>query len=415
MAGGPLNEGQPPAVVTGVTGGDWLRALATAVLGAAMFLLVGRASGTLDVAGGFGWDGVAYAQMVTESLRAGTGNTAMRPLVILAVRIPYMLGADLLTSFRIINLIAAAMLFATVALLLARRRASPLVQLVVPLNLALCIATSKMYGFYPALIDLGALAVITVAFYLASGRRRVITAAVCVAAAFSREFGIAVALYGVHRAVRLRRPWTETASVYVPALLVPVILRVPLFGFVPAASGPSTLSNAIAGLQMLTGASYLAAFGYFSATLFGGLTLFLIVRLPVCARSLQREPELLTFLVIVAGLTLAAGVDIWRYLVFSLPAVIVLVADCFRDLDPPRSRMIMVTMLTITVLTQHPLQRMSTETYFRDWFPTYLMAGSREQRADLRRVWWPRLLSMPLSAAVLGAVLYTKRRRNRAW
>jgi hypothetical protein len=393
---------------------DWRRAAASAVLAAAIFLLVGRASGTLDVAGGFGWDGVAYAHMVTESLRAGTGNTAMRPLVVLAVRVPYALGADLLTSFRVVNLISAATLFAAVALLLARRGASPMVQAMVPINLALCIATSKMYGFYPALIDLGALAVITVAFSLVGSRGLVITAAACVAAASSREFGVAVALYGVHRAVRLRRPWTETAAVYLPALLVPVILRVPAFGFVPAASGPSTLLNAIAGLRMLTGASYLIAFGYFSATLFGGLTLFLIVRWSVCVRALRREPELLTFLVIVFALTVAAGVDIWRYLVFSLPAVIVLAADGFRDLDAPVSRAIVVAILAITVLTQHPLERMTTEAYFRDWFPTYLMGGSRAEREELLRVWWPRLMLMPLSALGLVAVLYAGRRRKPA-
>jgi hypothetical protein len=389
---------------------DARRAGVSAAVAAAIFLLVGRASGTLDVAGGFGWDGVAYAHMVTESLRAGTGNTAMRPLVVLAVRVPYALGADLLTSFRIINLIAAATLFVTVALLLARRGASPMVQAMVPLNLALCIATSKMYGFYPALIDLGALAVITVAFCLIGCRVHMITAAACVAAAFSREFGVAVALYGVHRAVRLRRPWTETTAVYLPALLVPVILRIPAFGFVPDTSGPSTVSNAIAGLRMLTGGSYLVAFGYFCATLFGGLTLFLIVRLPVCVRSIRREPELLTFLATVFFLTVAAGVDIWRYLVFSLPALIVLAADCFRDLDPPVSRIMVVAILVITVLTQRPLDPMTIDDYFRDWFPSYLMGGSTAEREELLRVWWPRLLSIPFWGLVLVALLHLGRR-----
>ena len=366
----------------------------------------------LDVAGGFGWDGVAYAQMVTDSLRAGTGNTAMRPLIILAVRVPYSLGVDLLTSFRIVNLISAAALFVIVALTLARRGASPLVQAAVPINLALCIATSKMFGFYPALIDLGALAVIAIAFYLAGSGEHLITAAACVAAAFSREFGIAVVLYGVHRAVRLRQRWLEIAAVYLPALLVPVILRIPAFGFVPATSGPSTLSNAIAGFQMLTGKSYLAAFGYFSATLFGGLTLFLIVRLPVCIRSLRREPELLTFLVIVFGLTVAAGVDIWRYLVFALPAVIVLAADCFSDLDSRASRTIIVAILAITVLNQRPLERMTTDRYFRDWFPTYVMSSTGAERRELFRVWWPRLALVPVCTAALAA-LYVRSRRNR--
>jgi hypothetical protein len=297
-------------------------------------------------------------------------------------------------------------------LLLARRGAAPLVQVLAPINLALCIATSKMFGFYPALIDPGALAVISIAYYLIGSDRRVVTAAACVAAAFSREFGIAVALYGLHRAVRLRRPWPETVAVYLPALLVPVILRIPAFGFVPDTSGPSTLANALVGVGMLTSQSYLAALGYFSATLFGGLSLFLIVRLPGCLRSLRQEPEHLTFLVTVSVLAIAAGVDIWRYLAFSLPAVLVLAADCFEDLDPPLSRAIAIAILAITVLTQRPLERMTTDRYFQDWFPTYLMSGSPVQREELFRVWWPRLVSIPLCGAGLAYIVYSRRWRN---
>jgi len=395
-----------------VTTADGWRAIAITTCAVVIFLVVARASGTLDVADGFGWDGVAYAHMVTDSLRAGTGNTSMRPLIILLVRLPYSLGVDLLTSFRFVNVISAAALFVVVVLLLVRRGAGPLVQAMVPINLALCIATSKMFGFYPALIDLGALAVITLAFYVIGSAGPVVTAAACVAAAFSREFGIAVALYGIHRAIRQHRPWPEIGAVYLPALLVPVILRIPAVGFVPIASGPSTLGNAVAGVRMLTSPSYLVAFGYFAVILLGGLTLFLIVRPQVCIRSLRREPELLTFLVTVLVLTVAAGVDIWRYLVFSLPAVIVLVADCFRDLDPPTSRTMAVAILAVTVVTQRPLERMTTDRYFRDWFPTYLMSGSAAERSELFSVWWPRLVSVPLCAGGLGAVLYTRRRRR---
>ena len=401
----------PPAG-RAVTRADWWRAVAIALVASAMFLLVARASGTLDVAGGFGWDGVAYAHMVTDSLRAGTGNTAMRPLVILAVRVPYFLGADLLTSFRYINMISAAALFVGVALLLARRGASPLVQALVPINLALCIASSKMYGFYPALIDLGALAVITVAYYLIASEHLVFAAVACVAAGFSREFAMAVVLFGVHRAIRLRRSWAEIAAVYLPALLVPLILRVPAFGFVAATSGPSTLANAIAGAGMLTGKGYLAAFAYFSATLFGGLSLFLLIRLPACMRSLRREPENLTFLAVVFALAIAAGVDIWRYTVYALPAVIVLAAACFEDLDLPTSRIIAVAVLAITVLTQRPLEQMTTERYFRDWFPTYLMASPGPVREELFRIWWPRLAAIPVCGFGLGAVLYWRRWRS---
>jgi hypothetical protein len=283
----------------------------------------------------------------------------------------------------------------------------------VPINLALCIATSKMYGFYPALIDLGALAAITLAFYLIESEHRVWAAVACVAAAFSREFAMAVVLYGIHRAIRLHRPWRETIAIYLPALLVPVILRIPAVGFVPNTSGPSTLANAIAGAQMLTSESYLIALGYFGATLFGGLSLFAIVRLPACLRLLRREPEHVTFLVVVLALAIAAGVDIWRYLAFALPPVLVLAAACFEDLEPKTIRLVAIAILIVTVLTQRPLERMTTDLYFLDWFPTYLMAGSPADRAELFRVWGPRLALLPVYGVTLRALLSWRPRRPR--
>ena len=77
--------------------------VAIATFALVLFGLVGMASGRLDVHGGLGWDGEMYARMVTGRLSDGTANTAVRPLVILAVRIPYRFGVDVLRSFAMVT------------------------------------------------------------------------------------------------------------------------------------------------------------------------------------------------------------------------------------------------------------------------------------------------------------------------
>src|SRR5678815_2716814 len=57
-------------------------------------------------------------------------------------------------------------------------------------NLALCIATSKMFAFYAVQIDLGVLALVTAGFYFVMTDRHALAAAVAVLAMASREFGI---------------------------------------------------------------------------------------------------------------------------------------------------------------------------------------------------------------------------------
>src|SRR5215216_5594833 len=179
--------------------------VASAAFALVLFHLVGMASGRLDVRNGLGWDGSMYARMVTGRLSDGSPNTAVRPLVVLAARIPNRMGLDVVRSFEVVNAVAAFALYLVAALLLERGGLEPRARVVVVANLAMTIAVSKIFGFYPALIDLGAMAVISATFYFAATDRFRLAAAASILATASREFGMAAALFGAHRAIRMRQ------------------------------------------------------------------------------------------------------------------------------------------------------------------------------------------------------------------
>ena len=61
-------------------------------------------------------------------------------------------------------LLGAFVLYLCTSLLLERYGAESRFRAIVVWNVALCMATAKMYAFYPVLIDFGALAIVTVAF-----------------------------------------------------------------------------------------------------------------------------------------------------------------------------------------------------------------------------------------------------------
>jgi hypothetical protein len=189
-----------------------------AVVSVLLFLLVVVASSRLTANGGFGWDGESYASMVANSLASGNSYTQTRPLLVLLTRIPYALGLDLYHSFVALDYVYAFGLYLAVSLLLAHAGLTWQVRAVLVANLALSIGTSKMYAFYPTLIDFGALALVTVSFYLSTTDRHRLAGLVCILAAAAREFGVPAALYGMHRAFR-QRGWAS-AAMYVPSLVV---------------------------------------------------------------------------------------------------------------------------------------------------------------------------------------------------
>ncbi len=395
MSGAPL----PIAGRTEVTL-RWRPIVVSAVIAVVcvlIFHVVSVASGKLEESGGLGWDGRAYARMTTDGLATGTSNTQTRPLMPLLARIPHSLGVDVVRSFQALNYVYAFLLYFAGALLLRQAGASTRVQAVVAGNLALCIATSKMFGFYPVQIDLGALAAVTLAFYLVRAGRRRPAAGACVIAAVSREFGVAVALYGIHRAIRRREPWLSTALTFLPAIAAVVLLRVWVLSSLDAgARAPLSAGDLLENLRTWGSPAVVAIVGYFAVTLFGGISLFLVTRARWCLARMREEPELATFVLVFAGLTAVGSLDIWRYLVFVLPAALVLIGRFYQGADPETTRRLLVAMTLVTILTQRPFDAMNVERYFRDWFPLYPYFGTEGASRALLQVWAARCAAVVL-------------------
>ncbi len=362
-----------------------LHAAAVAFCAVLLFLAVALTSGTLDAVDGLGWDGFIYGRMVAGSLADGSPNARMRPLVVLIARVPHALGLGVRDSFELLNYAFAFTLYLTAGLLLARYGAPSAARVVIVANLALCIATSKMFGFYPAQVDLGALALTTLAFFLAASDRPKAAGVACVLAAASREFGMAASLFGLHRTLRQRRPWSE-AIAYLPGLGTFVLIRWWSSSLV-GAGDPLSPADALQNLTFWASPAFAAAFTYFGVTLFGGISAVLVMRARWCVNRLLEEPELATFLVVIAGLTVAGNIDIWRYLVFALPVALALIARFCRDLDEEQLRVVLAIVTLSTVLTQRPFETMDVELYFRDWFPLYHVFGVHPAPADLGPVW----------------------------
>jgi hypothetical protein len=259
-----------------------------------------------------------------------------------------------------------------------------------------------MFAFYPVLIDFGALAVTTVAFHLSATDRHRWAAVACVAASASREFGLAAALYGMHRAFRQRR-FLDGVLLYVPSLVTLVLIRWQVMAATAerAGAGPPTLHAARENLHLWLSPAFGIGFAYFAVTLFGGISALLIVRGGWCVRQLWKEPELATFLLIVVAAGVAGHADIWRYLAFSLPAALVLVGRLLREDDAVFTRGALIAVTTITILTQHPFAPMDRVRYFVDWFPLYYYLGLRQPVPGLDAIWLGRLVSVALLVVAL--------------
>lgn len=372
-------------------------------IGLAMYHAVSILSGRLPQAGGLGWDGRVYADMVTRGFSRGEATMLSRPLVVLINRIPYALGLDVVRSFQLANYVYAFLLYFAVCLLLDRHRAVTSAKAVIVGNLALCIATSRMFAFYPVQVDLGALAVIAWAFYAIDADHVWIAGAAGLAAVASREFGVAVVLYGVHRAIRERRPWRNVAVVGVPGLAGFALIR--WWAEATARGGaPVSIGAALQNAAYWRTPAFAAAFVYFGVLLFGGLSVLLAVRPAWCWRRLRAQPELATYLAVVLVLSAFGSLDIWRYLVFTLPAVVWLLGEYWDDAVLVSTRRLLVAATLVTLVTQRPFDTMDVPRYFRDWFPLYPYFGLYPRSVDFTWVWSLRATSAALLVSMLALI-----------
>jgi hypothetical protein len=152
------------------------------------------------------------------------------------------------------------------------------------------------------------------------------------------------------------------------------------------------------------------AFLYFAVTVFGGISALLVLHPRWGAAQLRREPELATYLIVVAGLSALGSLDVWRYLVFALPVGLVLIARYFDEASGPVEPMMAAAMTFVTVITQRPLQRMDQDLYFQDWFPLYTIISDTPPPWDFLALWGMRLTALLL---LLVAFVLIRRRRPR--
>jgi hypothetical protein len=354
------------------------RGAANAAIAAAALALVASitlTSGRTQESRGYGYDGQVYAAMMVDSLDEGGANARMRPLVILTNQLAYdFVFHEPIRTFQAMNFVYTGLLALVLCAILDGYGVAPAHKLVFALNVFATIAVAKMFAFYPILLDLGAYLWVTLAIYaiLRGGRAAIV--ATTVLAVFAREFGLVAVLFGIHRDLRRRLSPVVVVATYLPAVVGFFALRQWVMASVDTSvrgleGGLLSSADVIANARYLVDPLFLVTLGYFTLTIFGGISLLLLVRAVRRQMRLGGETEWLTYLGVVAALTMVGNADMWRYLAYALPAVAALYA---KSLAMDDWRLVAPWAALVTVVTQQPWATMNDVSYFYDWFPLYL-------------------------------------------
>ena len=360
-----------------------------AAAGVLIFQMAVITSGRIVAGDGLGWDGRGYARLMAEGLDHASEITRTRPLLPLLTRVPHALGLDVIPSFQVMNVLYAFTLYLFSVLILDAYGARIRVKALVVANLALCIATSKMFAYYPVQIDLGVLALVTAGVYFVMTDRHVLAGVAGMLAMASREFGIVVVLCGLHRSFRRGRLWPDAAW-YLPGVAVGLGVR-----WFTYSEGVLSANDALANVALWRHPAFLGALAYFTVTVFGGISALLVLQPRWCARRLGEQPELASYLLLIAALTALGNLDVWRYLVFALPVALILFARYSEQLQP-REGLIAAAVTFVTVITQRPFQRMDADLYFQDWFPLYGIISDTPPAWQFLALWGVRLTTLSL-------------------
>ena len=387
----------------------WVTNLVIVLVGLTLFAGVNARSGRVEANGGLGWDGRQYAHMVTGRVEDGTVSTQTRPLLPLLTRIPYAAGLDVIRAFQVMNFVYATVLYFFLCLILDLYDVAVVYKLYFVVSVALCIATSRMFAFYPVQIDLGVLAVLSASTYVLLTRSGWMAGCAALIAVTAREFGGVTAFFGFHRELRRGESVVRALLTYAPAVAALFLLRhwasTTNLGDRRALG---TVSDFVADLAHWRDPVFVVFFVYFLVTLLGGITVLLTLRAAWCVRRLAGTPELATFAALVVAAA-AVGVDMWRYLVFLLPAITILFGAYVRDHRP--GAVLLTGALLLTLVTQQPFTRMDMTQYFRDWFPAYPYL-SNDVTAEFWAAWRLRLAITGAGAVALGILQRTLARRG---
>jgi hypothetical protein len=389
----------------------WAPNLWIVALGLVLFAGLNTRSGRVEANAGLGWDGRQYAHMVTDRVLDGTVATQTRPMLPLLTRIPYYAGLDVISAFQVMNFLYAAALYFFLCLTLDLYDVAPVYKAYFVVTVALCIATAKMFAFYPTLIDLGALAALSAATYVVLTRDGWAAGAAALLAVFARELGIALAFLGIHRELRQGRGVARALLTYAPALIAILLIRqwANATNLGDRERALLTTRDFIANLALWRDPGFVVFFFYFLLTLIGGVTLLLALRAGWCARRLVAAPELATFAAVILAAAAVGNADIWRYLAFLLPVITILHAGYVRDHRP--GVVVLAAAFLFTLATQQPFTQMDMTHYFRDWFPVYV-ARTDDATPAFWSMWRLRLVITAAAAVTLGIVQWKLLRRS---
>lgn len=394
-------------------GRAWAHNLLTTAIGLILFAVLNAGSGRVEANDGLGWDGRQYAHMVTARIYDGTVATQTRPLLPLITRLPYDAGLGIIPAFQVMNFVYAAALYLSLGLILDLYNVSPGHKAYFVITVALSIATSKIFAFYPTLIDLGALAVLSGSTYVALTRPGWAAGVAALLAVTTREFGVALAFFGFHRELRQGRGFVRALVTYAPAVGALFLIRqwASATNLGDRDRALLTASDFVANLQLWTDGGFVVFFVYFLITLLGGVTILLLLKPASIARQVGETPEIFTFALLIVGAAAVGNADIWRYLIFMLPVIAMLFGAYARDVQP--GPVLLTAALLLTLVTQEPFMRMDMTHYFRDWFPGYVYRTD-DATPVFWSTWWVRIALTCGGAVALGIVQWWTLRAPRA-
>lgn len=390
------------------------RLIASGIGAAALLAMLSDLSGQITAGHTFGYDGEVYVQMLQNGYEAGNPSTRLRPVVLaingVADRWIY---HDPVAAFRAMNLVYAFALAVILADLCRRYGASWEATTAFLVSVFLSISTAKMFAFYPTLVDLGAYAFMAASVWAIIDGRRVPIVVTTVLAVLSREFGAVNVLFGIVRDLRLKRSLPVIAATYAPAIASFFVLRRVAAAYSSPRGGSEVLSVGRLSESLLSNVSwwadptYAMFWLYFALTVFGGLSLFLITTVRPWRTCLQREPEWLALILPVIVVGALGYVDMWRYVAFLLPALPPLWAWAVSTVPRPRFMALLIVVSVATLMTQRPWQVMDVDSYFRDWFPYYVVL---ENRAEAAHELWPAwTYHLTIAAVALMAIVLVQR------
>lgn len=404
-------------VVSALKRREFVSALATAVAagsaGALLLIVLTRVSGLISHNDGLGFDGAYYATMVERQFVHGTPSMQLRPVVLIINQLfNDQVFRDVVTTFRAMNVAYAFVLAAILADLCRRYGASRAATATLIVNVFLCISTAKIFAFYPVLVDLGAYAFMAASVWAMVMGYRLPIVVFSVLAVLSREFGLAVVFFGVVRDLRMRRSIPVVAATYAPAVLAFFWIRQMLHGAVstsetvpPVLTVVPLVAALLKNIVYWADPLYVLFWVYFAVTLFGGVSVLLVIAHRSWWTSLRQEPEWLAFCVPLMLIAVVGYADMWRYSAFLLPAVPALWAWSVSRVKPGLDPLLFTCVTLVTIATQRPWQRMDLDGYFRDWFPYYVvLEKGPEAGMSLWPVWTYYVGIAAVSLIVLGMV-----------